>query len=115
MGIVAALTQSLISSKPVPQNVVKSDDIAAFGRVSIEYFTMPSTCPSLIYQRLPSIAAEDATAPLGILWKTSLLHQAKRLAWSSMMQMRHLCNHSGQSSVSFLPLIDLKSSDPSCI
>ena len=59
--------------------------------------------------------ALDPTANLDNLWKTSLLFGFSRPAWSGMMQFVHRGNHPGQSSVTFLPMIDMTSSDPTCI
>ena len=53
--------------------------------------------------------ALDPTANLDILWKTSLLFGFSRPAWSGMMQFVHRGNHPGQSSVTFLPMIDMSS------
>eukprot|EP00794_Sanderia_malayensis_P001613 gene1613-1784_t len=52
---------------------------------------------------------------LEILWKTSLLFGPVRTSWSGMMQLAHQGSHSGQSSVVFLPMIDMSSSESTCI
>ena len=90
-------------------------DIAAVGCINIEYFKIPPNIPPLTYLPLVHTAAEDQTSPLDLLWKTSLLLHSPRPAWSGMMQMLHDGQHPGQSSVMFLPMIDLDPSDPSCI
>lgn len=54
-------------------------------------------------------------ANLDILWKTSLLLSAERPAWSGLMQAVHEGNHTGKSSVLFLPMIDMTPSDVTCV
>ena len=61
------------------------------------------------------ISAEDPTSQLDVMWKTSLLLQSPRPSWSGTMQMLHRGEYPGESSVMFLPMIDLDPSDPSCI
>ncbi|RUM44709.1 MAG: hypothetical protein DSY80_04100 [Desulfocapsa sp.] len=118
MGIIAAVTpQSHAPSKPVPKVHVTAAVIAAVGRINIEYFKIPptTTIPPLTYLPLVLKPAEDLTAQLDVLWKTSLLLHSPRPAWSGMMQMLHHGEYPGQSSIMFLPMIDLDTSDPSCI
>ena len=57
----------------------------------------------------------DPTDTLDHLWKVSWLLRPERPAWSGFMQMNHSGNHPGQSSVIFLPMIDMSSSDMTCI
>ena len=90
-------------------------DITAVGRINIEYFKIPPKVPPLSYLQLEPVTADDPTSQLDVLWKASLLLQSPRPAWSGMMQMLHHGEYLGQSSVTFLPMIDLDPNDPSCI
>ena len=69
----------------------------------------------LKYERTSTHVAIDPTANIDVLWHVSLLFSDSRPAWSGMMQAVHLCDHPPKSSVIFLPMIDMSSSDPTCI
>ena len=59
------------------------------------------------------IRCREATIHPGFI--TSLLLQSPRPSWSGTMQMLHHGGYPGESSVMFLPMIDLDLSDSSCI
>ena len=69
----------------------------------------------LKYDRVSIHAAEDPTSDIDVLWHASLLFSASRPAWSGMMQAVHLSEHPSKSSVIFLPMIDMSSTNPTCI
>ena len=59
--------------------------------------------------------AEDPTAFLDVLWKSSIMFGSPRPAWSGMMQLVHEGEHPGKSSAMFLPMIDMNPSDTTCV
>ncbi len=101
--------------KSVPKITVSSAEIAAIGHINIEYFKPSSTLPLLVYKTIVNLKIEDPTFNLDVLWKSSLILHSPRPARSGMMQMVHAGRHRGQASVTFLPMIDLQPSDPSCV
>lgn len=116
MGIIATVTPcSPKPSKPIPRGPVSPEQIAKIGNINIEFYKIPPSPTPLRYQPLNLSPIEDPTSQLDMLWKTSLLHQTTRPAWSGMMQTLHHGEYPGQSDVVFLPMIDLNPSDPSCI
>jgi hypothetical protein len=66
---------------------------------------------ALKYGIIPVVVAEDPTSNLDVLWQTS----PTAAGWNGMMQYVHYKSHPGKSSVLFLPMIDMSSSDLSCI
>ena len=68
-----------------------------------------------MYKHIPVVNAEDPTSNLDVLWQTSLLFSTSRSAWAGMMQCVHCNSHPERSSVFFPPMIDMSSSDLSCI
>ena len=109
MRIIAAVTQKIhFTNKRIPKRNVTAADITAVGRINIEYFKIPPKVPPLTYLQLEPVTAYDPTSQVDVLWKTTLLLQSPRLAWSGMMKIL-------QSSVTCLPMIDLDPNDPSCI
>ena len=114
-GIIVTKTPGSKSSRPVPRISVTAEDINAIGRVNIEYFEPASPISPFVYKPLVDWEVEDPTHNLDVLWKTSLILHSPRPGWSGMMQMVNNGEHPGQSSVMFLPMIDMNPSDPSCV
>ena len=115
MGIIASVTPGTKHSQLVPRKTVNPDDLSTTGRIQIQHRGLASEAVEIKYNSIVIKKAQDPTANLDILWKTSLLFGSSRPAWSGMMQLSHRGNHPGQSSVTFLPMIDMNSSDPTCI
>ena len=116
MGMIAVTTPSTESTQRVPRVNVVAEDIASIGTVNITPF-MP-TCDgmqSLCYEELHNIQKDDPTSRLDALWRLSLSVRSSIPAWSGMMQMVHTGDHPGQSSVLFLPMIDLYPGNMSCV
>ena len=70
---------------------------------------------AVTYQKFVDCKAHNNSDNLDVLWKTSLLFGSPRPAWSGMMQFVHHGDHPGKASVMFLPIIDMNSSDTTCI
>ncbi len=88
-------------------------DLAAVGRVPIRFHKEESTgMMAIVYEKLYKMKAQDPTANLDILWKTSILFRFSR---SGMMQFVQKGDHPGMSSIMFLPMIDMNPSDATCI
>ena len=117
MGIIAAITPGTQAPrKPIQKMRATAEEIAKVGRINIEFFKIPPVTPPITYLPLSAhISAEYPTSQLGVMWKTSLLLQFPRPSWSGTMQMLHYGEYPGESSVMFLPMIDLDPSYPSCI
>ena len=115
MGIIAAVTPGTTQSQLVPRRQVNTEDISKAGCIQIQHQGLANQEIEIKYNDIVIQKALDPTANLDILWKTSLLFGFFRPAWSGMMHYVHRGNHPGQSSVTFLPMIDMSSSDPTCI
>ena len=99
MGMIAAVTPGVMKSNPIVKAKVTPRDIATIGKVPIHYHRDESLGKTLItYQKLHSFKAEDPTAYLDNLWKSSVLFGSPRPAWSGMMQLVHHSKHQGKSS-----------------
>ncbi|WAR03768.1 hypothetical protein MAR_010326 [Mya arenaria] len=70
---------------------------------------------TVTYQMLATMEAQDPTADMDLIWKTSILFASPRPTWSGMMQFVMHGNHPGKSSFIFLPMIDMNPSDATCI
>ena len=116
MGMVAAVTPATTQANRVPRRNVTQEEVAKAGKVEIK---PPSDGRleelNIVYNDVLSITVQDPTANLDVLWKTSLLLSAECPAWSGLMQAVHEGNHTGKSSVLFLPMIDMTPSDVTCV
>ena len=115
MGIMASVTPGTKHSQLVPRAKVNADDISTTGHIQIQHQGSITQAIEIKYNNIVIKKARDPTANHDILWKTSLLFGLSRPAWSGMMQLSHRGVHPGQSSVTFLPMIDMSSSSPICI
>jgi len=115
MGIIASVTPGTKHSQLVPRANVNPDDISITGHIQIQHHRPVTQAIEIKYNSIVIRKAQDPTSNLDILWKTSLLSGLSRPAWSGMMQLSHRGIHPGPSSVTFLPMIDMSSSSPTCI
>ena len=112
MGIIVMVTAGTTHNHIVPRSQITTSDVASTGLIQVQYYREDNrVIADIKYTDIPVITAEDPTANLDILWQTSLLFSPTRAAWGGMMQCIHCNNHPGKSSVIFLPMIDMSSSD----
>ena len=69
----------------------------------------------LIYRAQQPIMYVDQTQCLDLLWKWAWPLRSPRPGWSGMMQAVCQGTYPGNSGAMFLPMIDMSSSDMSCI
>ena len=67
------------------------------------------------FAELKSTLVQDLTSAVDLLWKACWLLRPHRPSWSGVMQMVHQGSFPGQSSVMFMPMIDMNPSDKTCI
>ena len=116
MGIIATVTPKTDVCKLIPRMKVTAEDIAAVGRINLAFMKpTEGEISSLKYNKLSDFMTEDATANVDLLWKTPWLLKPERPSWNGFMQMVSEGSYPGVSSVFFMPMIDLKSSDEICI
>ena len=116
MGMIATITPANNKSNQILRVKVTPKDIATIGRVPIQFHTKESLGMTMVtYEKLYSFKGKDSTAKLDLLWKSSIMLESPRPAWSGMMQLVHSGRHPGTSSVMFLPLIDMNPSDTTCV
>ncbi len=116
MGIIAAVTPACRSTTAIPKVKVTSEDIAAVGKLDIRFYRRPcKESTALTYKALPAFVVDDDTYNADLLWKTAWLLHPHRQSWNGYMQTVHSGNHPGVSSIVFMPMIDMKSNDESCL
>ena len=112
MEMIATITPEIKKSNAILSVKVTPRDIAAIGRVPIQFHKDESLgMTTVTYEKLHSFKAKDPTALLDVLWKSSVTFGSPRPAWSGMMQFVHHGRHPRKSSVMFLPMIDMNPND----
>ena len=115
MGMIAVVTPGTNFSRNVAWHKVTPEEISATGKVEIHPCGPRQVNVEIKYKDLALLRAENPTANLDILWKTSLLFGNPRPSWNGMMQLVHHGRHQCKSSVMFLPMIDMNPSDVMCV
>ena len=99
----------------MPKLTVSSDEIVKIGNLERVTFSKRGKVLRQKFKALSEIKVADPTKILGDLWKCAWLLKSQRPLWNGYMQMVHKGDHPGKSSVIFMPMIDMPSSDMSCI
>lgn len=116
MGIIAAITPGIKSRTPVARISVTSEDVAATGRIDIHAW-MGDSCrlQSMVYESFENFVNLPRLPNIDLLWKVSWLLRPRRPCWSGLMQLICKGDHPGQSSITFLPMIDMDPTNMTCI
>ena len=115
MGIIGCITPGVSNTKAVQRLSANTEDLAALGKIEIQYYRQEHNfMATKTFETLPQFEGFDPSRRIDILYKTMTLKPSKP-GWSGMMQMVHTGSYPGQSSVTFLPMIDMNPSDMSCI
>ena len=116
MGMIAAITPRRQVCQTIPRSRIKDLKIAAeLTEVDVkEYQFTKYAHDNIKFDPLPFLEAADQK--IDLLWEMSLSFKQPTPNWNGMMHLLHKdCSHLGQSSVVFLPIIDMYSGDKSCI
>ena len=116
MGIIGAATPGKKDSKIIRRDAsVTPEKVSALGSVPIRFYDNSTLDITMVYEILQEISADDRSPKLDLLWKVSWPLRSPRPGWSGMMQA--VCNgiYPGQSTFTFLPMIDMDPTNMSCI
>lgn len=115
MGVIAAITPGKKRECIIPRKHIGTLDFAVQSKIPvIEYRFAKHVRQSMVFNDLPTLINVDRT--VDVLWELSLDFKQETPGWQGMMHTIHQgLEHPGQSSVVFLPMIDLYSGDKTCI
>ena len=115
MGMIAAVTPEIKGINQISRLNILPAYIVAIRRVPVQFHRDESLGMARVtYEKLCQFISNDPTANFDVLWKCSVMFGSPRPAWSGTMQLVHHGNHTGKSSVMFLPMIDMNPNDVSC-
>ncbi len=102
--------------KLVPKIEIETKDIFCIRSIETHAFCKNRNSSfSLKYESLQQLIADDSTESFDILWKCEWMSKPLWSLWNGSMQIVQKGENTGKSSVIFMPMIDMKSSDESCI
>ena len=115
MGMISAVTPGIkCTSRRIPCVTVTAEDVAAVAKVDI-HFDKNVERFNIKYEKLPDISIDDNSRNTDILWKLSWLLRPTTPACNGTMQLVHHGEYPGPSLINFLPMIDMDSTNESCI
>lgn len=113
MGIIAAFTPQIKNLKAVKRTDASIEQVRAIGTIPIITYEGDTTADNLTFEKLNELDGCDLQEKIDFL--LSVTWGAKRPSWAGFMQSINHGSHSGKSSITILPMIDLNPSDFTCI
>ena len=115
MGIIAAITPEEKLKRTISKIKVTAEDVNKVAGINIKYHKAATPSDSLRYNIPENFPGEFAESNLDLLWKCSVLFGKPVPSWAGVMETFHKGPHPGKAFIKFLPMIDLNSSDPTCV
>ena len=115
MGMVAALTPGHKTDQTIPRHKTNALNIVEKSKVEIidHHFAM-HVRRKITFKELPNLTECDRR--IDLLWELSVSFKQPTPGWQGMMHLIYQGDkHIGQSSVTYLPMIDMYSGDKKCI
>ena len=113
MGIIYAVTLAVSSKLVVKRRTdMKVEGITEKAKIDIKYYR--EECKGLLkvkFEELKTTLIHDLTLELHLLWQACWFLRPHRPSWYGVMHMVHEGSFPGQSSVLFMPMIDMNPSD----
>ena len=115
MGMIAALTPGQKTDQRIPRLKIKEMNVVRGSKVEIiDYHLDKHFCRDTTFKELPRLA--ECNKMVDLLWELSFNFKQTTPSWQGMMHIIHKGDeHPGQSSVKYLPMIDMYSGDKTCI
>ena len=115
MGVIASVTPGKRTNRLIPRRQISELKTENKTKIPIlEYRFARHACHEVVFEDLPRFL--DCDQRIDILWEVSLGFKEATPNWQGMMHILHQgSHHPGQSSVKFLPMINMYSGDKSCI
>ena len=114
LRMIKAATPSIkCTSRIIPCVEVTAEDVAV-AKVGIHFYKNVERF-NIKYEKLSEISKDDNSRNTDTLWKLSCLLCPTAPAWNDIMQLVHHGVYPGQSSITFLPMINMDPTNASCI
>ena len=115
MGMIKVVTPGIkCTSRLILCVEVTAEDVAAVAKVEIHFYKNVERF-NINYETLSEISKDDNSRNTDTLWKLSCLLYPTAPAWNGTMQLVHHGEYPCQSSITFLPMIDMDPTNASCM
>ena len=112
IGIIVSVTPTLSAAFKIPRlDDVSTDDLVQLAHVEKHVLPSISRKNNLKFVPLQSIGSLPVDIPT-LLWSSTWLRNLSQPLWSGYMQTVTKGDYPGKGSVYFMPMIDMKSTDP---
>ncbi|XP_045199496.1 uncharacterized protein LOC123553863 [Mercenaria mercenaria] len=117
MGIIAAVTPRLKTNQIIPRVHVANEEVTDIAKIDIHFYKQKSNkMEEMIFKHLIDLAdIEEPLRELDFLIKIARPLGVQSPGWFGFMHMVHHGKYPGESSLVFMPMIDMSASDLSCI
>ena len=118
LGTIACVTPTnpKHSSLIIRTSKLSSQEVIDAGKVEIKYFNFRHKLDGVkFFKELHPIISLDNTKTLGNLWQYAWLVKPMKPIWDGFMKRTNNGTYPGKSVIHFLPMIDLKATDYSCL
>ena len=116
MGIISTVTPGTKHVHCIPRRHCEREEITSVGHIQIVQPIEPRRPVEVRYNDVVIKRVTDPSRNIDLLWDMSLLFDTEtQTGWGGTMQLVLQGDHPGKSSVVFLPMIDMKPSDNTCI
>ena len=115
MGMIAAVKFGNFCEKVVERRKVTKEDIMQISKVPIKEYRTVNVLPKLSFDALKPLFSVDFM--IDLLWKSSIKFENVIPSWSGLMQVTFDKQNefAQKDQILFLPIIDLSSSNMTCI
>ena len=119
MGIMGTVTPGVRTNHTLKRRRISDNEILEIGKINIVHYQIDpkSVYPRVLYTSLGKFTSSEDEAKINTLYSISRHFTCVRQpSWSGQMQMLQInTSNPGRSSEYFLPMLDLKPTDPVCI
>jgi hypothetical protein len=116
MGIIATLTPKLKCTQVIPRINVSREEVIQTAKIDIQFYKQPNCFMEEIkFRHLKEVSGDAEEEDLEFILKIARSLRVELPGWSGTMQMIQQGSHYGESTILFMPMIDMNSSDLSCI
>ncbi|KAK6176036.1 hypothetical protein SNE40_014400 [Patella caerulea] len=110
------ITPGIRNKLQIPRSFASNEEIAEIGKIDIKLFkSTPLASLPLTYHELGELSCIDPTWKMDLLWKIVWPLRSPRPVWTGLMQTVAKGPYPGNSSISYMPMIDMSATDMSCV
>lgn len=116
MGMISAHTPAITQSRVIKRTKPSIEDVRSKKSVEIYQYTGEATDKTIFYGNIAALTAGITfTKKVDLLVNVSWSFESERPMWSGIMQSVNIGDHSGKTSITILPIVNLDPSRLDCV